>query len=248
MKKKQSYVPVVVLFVISLVFLGAGIIGSSLSELNIESNPVRSDIEMKQIGISLIENGTVVAQKIGNGQSTNTKALLSNGSVSYTSPSEEVLRVGNLGTIEEYVRVTVRKYWLDEDGKKNTSLDPALILLNLNTEDWIVDEDYTEEERVILYYPNPLPVYSASDPDASKTPWFLDEIRIGGQIKNYYEREVKQEGEYTVVKLSYTYDGKKICLDVQADGIQTHSAVEAFKSAWGIDVSIDENGKMSLVP
>ena len=47
----------------------------------------------------------------------------------------------------------------------------------------------------------------------------------------------------TVVTNVYTYDGKKFCLDIKADAVQTHSPEQAILSAWGRKVKIDETTK-----
>ena len=54
----------------------------------------------------------------------------------------EELKVRNTGTINQYVRVNIYKYWLDANGVKMRDLSPDLIdlnLVNLGT-DWIEDE------------------------------------------------------------------------------------------------------------
>ena len=37
---------------------------------------------------------------------------------------------------------------------------------------------------------------------------------------------------------TFAYDGKLICLEVEADGVQTHHAEDAILSAWGRSVSL----------
>ena len=63
----------------------------------------------------------------------------------------ENLKVRNTGTINQYVRVSIYKYWLDSEGKKLQDLSPALIdlnLVNLGT-DWIEDESARTQERTV---------------------------------------------------------------------------------------------------
>ena len=43
----------------------------------------------------------------------------------------EALSVKNSGTIDQYVRVMVYRYWVDKEGNKTTELSPELIDLNL---------------------------------------------------------------------------------------------------------------------
>ena len=75
---------------------------------------------------------------------------------------DEVLSVLNSGSIDQYVRVTVYKYWVDvnEDGTagdKRTDLDPSLIDLHFVTGNgWTIDESASTKERTVLYYASPL--------------------------------------------------------------------------------------------
>ena len=51
----------------------------------------------------------------------------------------------------------------------------------------------------------------------------------------------------TTITTKFNYDGVQFNIDAQVDAVQTHNAVDAIKSAWGIDVEITENGTLSLV-
>ena len=86
----------------------------------------------------------------------------------------EELSVANTGNIEEYVRVTIYKYWVDPNGNKvflnetdsegneivkekdkkgitTQGLSPALIKLNLtNSNVWLLDEKASTEERIVV--------------------------------------------------------------------------------------------------
>ena len=49
------------------------------------------------------------------------------------------------------------------------------------------------------------------------------------------------------IEYKYTYDGYTFTLEAEVDAIQTHNAKDAIKSAWGIDVNVnDEETKISL--
>ena len=45
------------------------------------------------------------------------------------------------------------------------------------------------------------------------------------------------DGRTTTIT-TFAYDGKLICLEVEADGVQTHHAEDAILSAWGRSVSL----------
>lgn len=71
---------------------------------------------------------------------------------------QEELSVKNSGSIDQYVRVTVYKYWVNVNpdgtaGAKRTDLDPGLIDLHFVTGNgWTIDESASTRERTVLYY------------------------------------------------------------------------------------------------
>ena len=49
------------------------------------------------------------------------------------------------------------------------------------------------------------------------------------------------------IKYQYTYNGYTFTLDAEVDAVQTHNAKDAIKSAWGIDVNVnDDETELSL--
>ena len=48
------------------------------------------------------------------------------------------------------------------------------------------------------------------------------------------------------ITFEYEYNGYTAHIDAEANAVQTHNAVDAIKSAWGIDVTISEDGSLSL--
>lgn len=168
----------------------------------------------------------------------------------------EELRVKNTGTIGEYVRVTIYKYWVDLDGEKilgkNLTLDPDMIELKLaNTDTWLEDKTGTDpevsdpskeantSERTVLYYNQLLPVNTP-------TPPFTESLTINRDIVKMVAEEISTEGEYTVIKSTYDYDGKQFCVEVEVDAVQDHNAEDAILSAWGRNVTIKSDGTLEL--
>ena len=160
----------------------------------------------------------------------------------------ERFNVVNSGSIDEYVRVKVYKYWLDPKGNKDTTLSPDLIELGLVDDDnWIIDNDdtptRTTNERTVLYYSKILKI-------GESTPDFMETLKINNGVYDRYEVSSKSykenEKTYTNVVYKYVYDGYTFCVEIEADAVQTHNAVDAIKSSWGRDVVIDSNGKLSL--
>ena len=214
--------------------------------------------ELHDIGVTLNENGEPVAWRTYDGNkeawdtSSDTASLLADvKQVRYGETYDEELTVTNSGRIDEYVRVTVYKYWVDEEGNKASELDPGLIDLKLVSGDngWIVDDFYTTDERTILYYTAPLKGSdSAADGETSEA--FAESVAMDGKIKDHVAQVVSEYDEttgYTTYTTDYIYDGYTFCVDVQVDAIQTHNAEDAAMSAWGRKISIASDGTLSLV-
>ena len=49
-----------------------------------------------------------------------------------------------------------------------------------------------------------------------------------------------------MITLTYAYQDAVFAIDVEVDAVQTNNAEKAILSAWGKEVSIDENGVLSL--
>ena len=258
---KKRRLPIL-LAVIAIAALIASTVGGARAALTIKSDEYETQFEMYHIGITLNENGKPLAWRnyrdeawyvdtptYKNGRAT----LLGNMQTMDGEPAEdfaygtmykEELSVTNSGAIDEYVRVTVRKYWQDESGEemtKNTDLDPSMIDLHLTEgSGWIEDTTLNDPERTVLYYTKPLKIGEVS-------PLFADTLTVSGDVKKHVTQttETKDDGT-VVVKNTYTYDGVTFCIDVEADGVQTHNAEDAISSAWGRAVDIDESGTLSF--
>lgn len=158
----------------------------------------------------------------------------------------EELQVKNTGAINEYVRVTIYKYWVDVEGTKilgkDVTLDPAMIELELaNTDVWVEDEAGAAgtPERTVLYYKQLLPV-------GGKTKPFTASLTINRDIVKMVTEEISTDGGYTTIKSAYDYDGKQFCIEVEVDAVQDHNAEDAIKSAWGRSVTVRDGGSLEL--
>ena len=57
---------------------------------------------------------------------------------------------------------------------------------------------------------------------------------------------VNEENGYTTITYEYVYDGYKFFLEAEVNAVQTHNAADAIKSAWGVDVNVSADKKISL--
>ena len=148
----------------------------------------------------------------------------------------EELKVRNSGTIGQYVRVMVTKYWIDKDGNKQTGVSPSLINLNLTNlaTDWLLDPSASTSERSVLYYARMLG-------PGQDTPLFANSISINGAVA----AKVTQTVQDGVITTTYDYDGLMFVVEAAVEAVQDHNAQDATKSAWGVNLNI-ENGSLSL--
>ena len=262
------------LFVIAISLLLLSTISGARAAL-IESEKYVSDYEMYDIGITLTENDVPKGQR-NYVEATRTwfektDPLLSDipeDKFELGKAYDEVYRVRNTGTIDEFIRVIVYKYWLvpveGDDGKitykKDFTLDPTTIECTLNTSGtnengwffdganngWIYDSANSTKERAVLYLEEKIPVYNEETKSGETLP-FMSKIRINNSIKDFFtktviETETEESGKkYTSIIYEYAYDGSKFCLEIVADGVQTHNAADAIKSTWGTNVTVAKN-------
>ena len=238
MKKSNKWlrspiVTVVAFVVAAVLLLGAGI-GTTRAALDYRSQVYSTQIGLDDIDVELLEDGTSTSTLL-----TSLKEYESGESVDKVTLGtayEEKLSVRNPkasdNSINEYVRVTIHKYWTD-NSNKDRKLSPKLIELKLGEADlfddtilnygnWIKDKSSTTDERVVLYYNKLL---NAGDP----TDLFADNITINKAVM----KGAKQTTTGNKIVTEYAYDGMRFNLEVEVDGVQEHNASDAVISAWG---------------
>ena len=260
MKKKGSWFrgPVVtgLAFVAAIGLLAFSGIGIARAVPAIRTDNEYTSIAHDSIGVVLQENGVTVA---GSGRLLSSLLSQSDGKLVFGKEYDEPLRVVNNGVINEFVRVTVRKYWRVPGSttvNKKTDLRPEQIHLTLNGQDlyadgfsgngWVADwtaKSVDSPETVVLYYTRLLNSGAASE-------LFADKISIDGLLAT----AIKTEQTGNTIRHTYKYNGAEFCLDVTVDAVQEHNAqytdgsgnnVGAIKSAWGRDVTVS-GGTLTL--
>ena len=241
-----------------LLLLGSSI-GSARAALTFFSQTYTSRVQMHNIGVSLLENGAFIAWRDYDTEEANGKwnvntvpveqRLLQNmldegENFRMGKAYPEELSVHNSGTIDQYVRVNVYRYWVKvkEDGteEKLQDLAPDLIDLNLvNQDHWILDRDAATAERFVLYYDSILPA-------GETTPIFSDTLTVDGLAAGHVSQDKVTENGYTTITTTYDYEGVEFRLEVEVNAVQTHSAQDAILSSWGREVNISSDKKLSL--
>ena len=151
---------------------------------------------------------------------------------------KDSLSAVNSGETNEYIRVTIYKYWTNKNGTKCT-IDPDLIDLNLvgvgsvwaedTAASLVNDKAGTVKQRTVLYCRNLVPAGSSVQ--------FADTLTIDKKAANF-SKVTKNTGKTgTEIITSYDYNGITYNIDIEVDSVQEHNATAAIKSAWGVDAS-----------
>ncbi len=208
------------LLVLGLALIGYGGINGAQAAPRIVSEYFGAQVELSSIDTILVENGATASTEEGllgasflerNGLSSPTDFVVG-------KRYDESLNVMNNGDIDEFVRVTVTRYWTDASGgRAKTTFDPAYIKLDFVTDSgWSIDEEASTEERTVLYYAE-----SVAPGDSPKSD-FVSGVTIDPQVAKL----ISQSG-------AYEYEGVRFQIDVTVDAVQTHNGTEAMTGAWG---------------
>ena len=243
----RSPVTTVALFVAAALLVIGGTVGGAQAALNIQSHDYVAQARLTEIHVALIENGEVrenadadtsTAYKHTHSTPGYEHTLLSSiaaqtgGEFAVGHVYDNVLAVRNVavapdaGTgIDQFVRVTVYKYWVDANGDKCPALDPSLIVLDLGQAGagWTIDEGSSTPEKTVLYYePALAPQGGAHDGIVSESTPFATTFMVDESVLT----ATGSDGQLSYAK-------KKPEVKVVVDAVQTHNADAAKTSAWG---------------
>lgn len=202
------------LAIVAIGLLSVGGFGTTRAALSVRSDPYLTRIETESVSTALLEAGTNGRPERRSGEGDllqDLEALNVTGLFTIGQDYERGFAVENDGTLPEYVRASVYRYWTDEEGRR-VDLDPSLIDLRFSTQDgWHMDETASEtSERTVLWYDRML--YPGQ-----KTPAFTRTFAI--------DRRIASE--------SARYGSVQFHVEVVVDAVQTHNAQDAMRSAWG---------------
>lgn len=227
--KKFIKNPLVILAV-AVVLLAGSSIGATRAAVVYQS--ARDDITFRtaQIGVELRENGKSLGE-----DNTLSLGFDDNKFVIGKTFTENVSVVNNSSEeykYDEYVRVIVTKSWVNADGTKNTTLAPELIQLGI--EDGWVPVEGSNKEQTTYYMLNPL--------EFGKEAKLINSLTVKDEITKHITNTTSGQ----TITTTYDYNGKSFMIEVEVDAVQTHNAKDAIKAAWGIDVTVSEDGTISL--
>ncbi len=207
-------------------------------------------MQMYDIGVTLLENDKEISWRNYDSRKDNGSWLEEKGVLLENMVPEgekfkigvwypEELKVMNSGTINQYVRVSLYKYWLDENGEKVQTLTPDLIDLELQTDNgWMIDEESSTDERTILYYNRVLETGETS-------PAFAGRLKIDQSVTAKVTQTTEKTANGSKIITTYDYDGVQFCIEATVDAVQEHNVEDAVWSAWGRKVTVND-GILSL--
>ncbi len=232
MKKNTLSKKTIALFVAAAILLAGGGITGTRAVLNIYSDDQLLGFRTSDQNVSIIENGTAVSGEL--------LAGFKDKPITPGKKNAETIAAHNNSNVNQFVRIVVRKYWKNEKGEKVTDLKeeggkyPELDMIRLDFAGggWQKNDAETTPEREVYYYG------SAVAPGRS-TPDLVTGLTLDSSITQAVNKTTDDAG--TTTTYTYKYDGWQLCIEAQAQSVQTHNADEAIKSIWGVqNVSASE--------
>lgn len=233
MRKKRKHSRLrkstIAMFAVAGVLLAGSAIGSTRAALTYYSDHYSAQLRTQEIGTTLLENGSDVTSK----EDGVLLGHLKDEALLLGKEYQEELKVTNTGDIDQYVRVRVYKSWMDENGAKDPTLSPSYIQLHMNPQGgWMEEDGAATAERSVWYYTESLA-------PGAETTLLADTVKIDSEVASKVRTETKVEDGKQVTTTVYAYDGYTFHVKVEVDAVQNHNAVDAMKSAWGVDVKMN---------
>jgi len=229
----RSPVTTAVLFIVAAALLLGGTVGAVSAAPRIQSNDYYAQAKLTNIETALTElqGGKVNAAgkyeggsfvEVNGDKQIAMKFLAEAGDESLIlgKTYNEQLSVRNVGTIPQYVRVAVKKYWVTGDGKR-VDLNPEFIELHFtNSDKWKEDKSAATDEQRVFYYTDIV------NPGGETKP-FTDTLTIDPKVAT------EATGKSAVAGSKFDYKNVEFRIQARVDAVQTHNGKDAMTSAWG---------------
>ncbi len=236
-------------FAVVLLLAAAMITGLLVKEARaalIYGNGADVQMDMANVGVALVVDGEPLSG--GSAQAADDAAQSSSllagiGNMDPGYPYAQTIAAANTSGSEEYVRIIVKKYWTDEDGNKQTDLDPSLIELTYggeayNTAGWFLHEEESTREQSV-YYCRAALAAGGSSPD------LFDSVRLAPKIAKAYTLNETAQADGSEITAAFSYDGMHAAIEIEVQSVQAAHAEQAIPSAWGVtDVTV-ANGRLA---
>ena len=166
-KLLASPITTVVLFLLAAGMLLFSSVGGARAALTYFSENYITRVQMHDIGVTLVQDTERIAWRDYDSKADGTwdtnegqyqrdatdgpyASLLEGTFDGFLFGKESPCRLAayNSGNIDEFVRMTIYTYWVDEDGNKQVDLDPGYIQIKeAPTGSWLYDAKSTTDER-----------------------------------------------------------------------------------------------------
>ena len=216
------------------------------------SEDYRAEFELDHIAVNLLENGKPLDGNLlgdyGYSKDGGKYANLVPGKT-----YKEEIAAKNATDVDQYIRITVHKYWVDKNGNRDTSKNPDLIRLTYNGSGyndgaWQLNKDESTAERSVYYYSNALKGNETAKP-------VLNQLQIDDSIVprkvldddgNPVDGVTVKTDEDGVTTYTYEYDGYRACVEADVQALQPHNINDAIKSVWGVQNVTAAGGKLTV--
>ena len=216
MKKKALAISVTCIAAIAL-------LGGTYAAISTTSNPITKEVSTSKLGIKIDQNADEAKEIVSKDDNSIIYGAVSGGET-INSP----VTIENTEDKDCYIRVTIYREWLDENGKLADfeKADPKEIdLLKIDETktqqslsggtvdaNWIYQEPEDDPEVVYAYYKTPVNSGGVTD-------------RVFDSVKALKNSKTTNSNSYTGLQIQLTFD---------ADAIQTTAAADAMTAEWGI--------------
>ena len=217
MKKKKLAIVLSSIAVIAL-------IGGTYAAFTASSSPINKTVSTSKLKIDIEQTADADKEHV----------TLDGGKIVYTGglPGDVIdssVKIKNTENKDCYVRVTITKNWLDEEGSKildDALADPKEIGVEPDQTDWIVQEPADDPEIVYCYYREPL--------------------AAGQETANVINRFSILEKTKDQPSNKYAGLGTEITFDAEAIQNATDPA-EPMLAAWGVVATFEADGTLTSV-
>ncbi len=251
MKKKIS--KGVIALVIAIALMAVGGIGGVRAALNTPSEDFTTWFYLNHLQVHLLENGrdicgghnTLDGENKVTGEFLQYLGYEDDEKLGLVDPGRvytEEIQAQNGSDIDIYLRMTVRKYWVNtKTGEKATDLLPSRIHLTYGTQEyntgaWQKSEFETTTESATYYYTSVLGADGVTEP-------LFNRFSVDGALADAYTVTEVREGNKVIRTWEYLYDGYACFIEADVQAIQTHNAQDAIHSQWGVyNVVTEGNG------
>ena len=220
MKKNRISNKTIALIAAALVLLAGGTYTGTRAVLNVFSPEHFLVFDTDNQSVQIQENGAAAT------------TLLSSldGKIIPGKENKEEIRAVNTADANQFVRIVIRKYWKDANGNKATDIDEKVLekigLEFANPNLWQKNDEETTAEREVYYYKNIVPAKVGVTQPLTST------LTVDSSVAT--EPTISAPDANGVITYSYELDGYQVCIEAEAQSIQTHNAQDAVRSIWGV--------------